>query len=1569
MTTPVNFRVKNGLTVANGVAVTAGNVVITDGSLVIGATVINATSISGSANNAYANGVNYADGKAADAYGNAVAVATGSSSNAYSNAILFAANADNLTTGTLPLARLPATVNISSILNVTNTVSISTSNVTVSQANDVAKITGTTISLTDSLTETGNTYYAAVSHDKLITEKTYSVANVIYADYGEISRTGMFAGVGIDTTNNSIYVRGVTVNTSVIAIGNTTVFSTINSTAFTGNGALLTSVSATTVGGNSASDLRTYTETYASNATNITSGTVNSARLPAANATVAGATLLVDSVSNTSTTAAASAASVKTAYDAAIAANTNANTALTAAGTAYTNAINIAANATNLTSGTVNIARIPTLDLVNNTSISYVATANSVKTAYDAATNAYSNAVSYTDGAISAANVTGYAAVAYSNAIAIAANATNLTSGTVNIARIPTVDAVNNTSITLIPVANNVKTAYDAAIAANTLANTAATSASAAYTNAIAIAANATNLTSGTVNSARLPSGNSSVAGAVVLVDSVSNTSTTAAVSAASVKTAYDAAIAANTNANTALTAAGAAYTNAIAIAANATNLTSGTVAFARLPSQFIGTTAIQSTSAAQAVSGITTISAGNTTITGFANIVSDTGTGGFTSINLFGGQSFNANVDNGGGSWGGFANNTHGAAVGYFIGQFPNFYSAFNEAFFATGNTIPLFIGTNRTRRLSFDGSTGAASFHAHPVSNISTLAVGNTTITGFANVSSTLNVTGNVKTGAVVAVNTVASAWANTAKAVQLGSASVWNYQDETNVYISQNYFWANTTYKYIQDGEAAGYSMQGGTHSWYKAPSGIANANVTLTSIMALYSNGNLAVSGTINAQALEIKTINATSHGATLTSNSTTAILILGNSSVFTTTNSSTFSGTANNATNLDGSSLATIQGQITGNAATAYTNAVSYTDTKIGTANTAITGNAATAYTNAVSYTDGKILTSNSAITGNAATAYTNAVSYTDTKIGTANTAMAANAAAAYTNATVFAANASNANNGTLAEARLPYRMNQDLRTTDSPTFANGSFSGSLSVGGNLTVTGNITSVNVSTLSVADSLIKLAVNNSSDILWGGFVLHYEGSGNTTNHAGLARDPTSKEFILISTFGNETNVDNNVINISDPSFTYANLQVNLLKSGNSSVFSTINATSFSGTANNATNLGGSSLATVQGQITGNAATAYTNAVSYTDTKIGTANSAITAAYTNAVSYTDTKIGTANSAITGNATSAYTNAVSYTDTKIGTANSAITGNAATAYTNAVSYTDTKIGTANSAITGNAATAYTNATTFSANASNISSGTVAFARLPSLYLGTTAIQSTSAAQAVSGITTLAAGNTTITGNLSVTSVGSFDRVTTANNGSGTNIGIGDDAWFGDVNIADTVRITGNQSANNAYIIFGNADNSVKLGRAGTGALTWNGAFSVTGGLTTLSANLVMANNNITRPILTGYTEHEVANTAATGSYSLDCGAANFFDLTLTGNITIAPTNVPPATRMWAGTIAAKQDATGTRTITWPAGSKYPGGVAPPATTTANAIDIWSLMTYDGGTSWIVSLTVKGAA
>ena len=69
-------------------------------------------------------------------------------------------------------------------------------------------------------------------------------------------------------------------------------------------------------------------------------------------------------------------------------------------------------------------------------------------------------------------------------------------------------------------------------------------------------------------------------------------------------------------------------------------------------------------------------------------------------------------------------------------------------------------------------------------------------------------------------------------------------------------------------------------------------------------------------------------------------------------------------------------------------------------------------------------------------------------------------------------------------------------------------------------------------------------------------------------------------------------------------------------------------------------------------------------------------------------------------------------------------------------------------------------------------------------------------------------------------------------------NNGTGQNFKVGDDAWIGDINLADTVRVMGQQNFANGYIVFGNADGA-QLGRAGSGPLTYGGAFSATGNIT----------------------------------------------------------------------------------------------------------------------------------
>jgi hypothetical protein len=86
-------------------------------------------------------------------------------------------------------------------------------------------------------------------------------------------------------------------------------------------------------------------------------------------------------------------------------------------------------------------------------------------------------------------------------------------------------------------------------------------------------------------------------------------------------------------------------------------------------------------------------------------------------------------------------------------------------------------------------------------------------------------------------------------------------------------------------------------------------------------------------------------------------------------------------------------------------------------------------------------------------------------------------------------------------------------------------------------------------------------------------------------------------------------------------------------------------------------------------------------------------------------------------------------------------------------------------------------------------------------------------------------------------------------------NNGNGTNFRVGDDVWIGDINVADTMSIRGQQNAANAYIVFGNADGT-QLGRAGSGPLTYGGAFSATGNVTggnLLTAGLISATSTIT--------------------------------------------------------------------------------------------------------------------
>lgn len=127
-------------------------------------------------------------------------------------------------------------------------------------------------------------------------------------------------------------------------------------------------------------------------------------------------------------------------------------------------------------------------------------------------------------------------------------------------------------------------------------------------------------------------------------------------------------------------------------------------------------------------------------------------------------------------------------------------------------------------------------------------------------------------------------------------------------------------------------------------------------------------------------------------------------------------------------------------------------------------------------------------------------------------------------------------------------------------------------------------------------------------------------------------------------------------------------------------------------------------------------------------------------------------------------------------------------------------------------------------------------------------------------------------------------------NSVISTDNGNGTNYRVGDDAWIGDVNIANTFRVTGNQDNTKGYIIFGNGD-STALGRTGTGALTYGGNTLYHAG------NLTNLNQLTNGPgYITGYTETDtLATVTARGATT---STAVTFNGGVTANQLVLPQN-----------------------------------------------------------------------
>lgn len=99
-------------------------------------------------------------------------------------------------------------------------------------------------------------------------------------------------------------------------------------------------------------------------------------------------------------------------------------------------------------------------------------------------------------------------------------------------------------------------------------------------------------------------------------------------------------------------------------------------------------------------------------------------------------------------------------------------------------------------------------------------------------------------------------------------------------------------------------------------------------------------------------------------------------------------------------------------------------------------------------------------------------------------------------------------------------------------------------------------------------------------------------------------------------------------------------------------------------------------------------------------------------------------------------------------------------------------------------------------------------------------------------------------------------------------------------------------------------------------------------------------------------------------------GSVAIDLSTASYFKYALSGATTFSFSNPPSnSANAYQFSVMVTQPVGGglsNPSPAWPAGIKWAGGSQPPSTTTASANDIWTFITFDGGTTYYGTLSMK---
>ena len=112
------------------------------------------------------------------------------------------------------------------------------------------------------------------------------------------------------------------------------------------------------------------------------------------------------------------------------------------------------------------------------------------------------------------------------------------------------------------------------------------------------------------------------------------------------------------------------------------------------------------------------------------------------------------------------------------------------------------------------------------------------------------------------------------------------------------------------------------------------------------------------------------------------------------------------------------------------------------------------------------------------------------------------------------------------------------------------------------------------------------------------------------------------------------------------------------------------------------------------------------------------------------------------------------------------------------------------------------------------------------------------------------------------------------------------------------------------------------------------------------------------------------GISEEAVTVSQSSGTVTLDLAQGNFFEFTLTENVTgWTFSNLASSGTASSWIIKITQHASSAKTVTYPAAVKWAGGTDHVMSTATGSIDIVSMFTIDGGTTIYANIVGKGFA